>query len=65
MYFWLRWVLAAVRVLSPVAASGGHSLLRCTGFSLRRPLLLRSTGSRRTGFSSCGTRASVVVARGL
>ena len=28
-------------------------------------LLLRSTGSRRAGFSSCGTQASVVVARGL
>ena len=33
------------------------SLLRCTGFSLQWLLLLRSTGSRRPGFSSCGTRA--------
>ena len=33
--------------LSLVAASGGHSSLRCTGLSLSRPLLLRSTGSRR------------------
>ena len=32
---------------SLVAASGGYSSLRCTGFSLRRLLLLRSTGSRR------------------
>ena len=48
-----------------VAASGGYSLLRCAGFSLRGLLLLWSLGSRRTGFSSCGTRASVVVARGL
>ena len=41
---------------SPVAASGGHSSSRCAGLSLWRPLLLRSTGSRRAG--------SVVVAHG-
>ena len=35
----------------------GYSLLRCVGFSLRWLLLLQSTGCRRTGFSSCGTRA--------
>ena len=34
---------------SPVAASGGHSSSWCTGLSLLRPLLLRSTGSRRAG----------------
>ena len=33
--------------------------------AVRRLLLLRSSGSTRTGFSSCGTQASVVVARGL
>ena len=53
------------RGFSLVAESGGYSLLRCTGFSLRWLLLLQSTGARRTGFSSCGTRASVVVARRL
>ena len=37
-------------------ASGGHSSSRCAGLSLSRPLLLRSTGSRRAG--------SVVVAHG-
>ena len=42
--------------LSPVVASGGHSSSRCTGLSLSRPLLLRSTGSRRAG--------SVIVAHG-
>ena len=42
--------------LSPVVASGGHSSSRCTGLSLSRLLLLRSTGSRRTG--------SVIVAHG-
>ena len=43
--------------LSLVAASGGHSSSRCAGLSQSRPLLLRSTGSRRAG--------SVVVAHGL
>ena len=39
---------------SLIAASGGYSSLRCAGFSLRWLLLLQSTGSRHTGFSSCG-----------
>ena len=45
-----------MRGLSLVAVSGGHSSSRCAGLSLSWPLLLRSTGSRRTG--------SVVVAHG-
>ena len=36
--------------------------MRCTGFSLRWLLLLRSTASRRVGFSSCSAQASVVAA---
>ena len=56
IYFWLCWVLVSVRGLSPVAASGGHSSSRCAGLSPSRPLLLRSTGSRRAG--------SVVAAHG-
>ena len=55
-YFWLHWVFVAARGLSLVAGSGGYSFLRCTGFSLRWLLLLRSTGSRHMGFSSFGTR---------
>ena len=55
-YSWLRWVPASVRGLSLVAASGGHSSSRCAGLLSSRPLLLRSTGSRRAG--------SVVVAHG-
>ena len=39
------------------AVSGGYSSLRCAYFSLRWLLLLRSTGSRRAGFSSCGSQA--------
>ena len=54
--FWLCWVFVSVRGLSLVEASGGHSSSRCAGLSLSQPLLLRSTGSRRTG--------SVVVAHG-
>ena len=57
IYFWLRWVFVAARGLSLVAVRGGYSSLRCAGFSLRWLLLLR----RR----ALGTRASVVVARGL
>ena len=56
IYFWLCWVFVSVRGLSPVAASGGHSSSRCAGLSRSRPLLLRSTGSRRAG--------SVIVAHG-
>ena len=55
-FFWLCWVFVSMRGLSLVAASGGHSPLRCAGLSLSWPLLLRSTGSRRAG--------SVVVAHG-
>ena len=56
-YFWLRWVFVAAHGLSLVVASGGYSSLWCVAFSLRWLLLLRSTGSRRMGFSRCGTRA--------
>ena len=56
IYFCLCWVFFSVRGLSLVVASGGHSSSRCAGLSLSRPLLLRSTGSRRAG--------SVVVAHG-
>ena len=57
IYFWLCWVFVSARGLSLFAASGSHSSSRCTGLSLSRPLLLRSTGSRCAG--------SVVVAHGL
>ena len=57
IYFWLCWVFVAAHGLSLVAASGGYSSLWCAGFSLQWLLLLRSTGSRRAGFRSCGMRA--------
>ena len=57
IYFWLWcWVFVSVWGLSPVAASGSHSSSRCVGLSVSRPLLLRSTGSKRSG--------SAVVAHG-
>ena len=56
IYLWLCWVFVSVWGLSLVAASGGHSSSRCAGLPLSRPLLLRSTGSRRAG--------SVIVAHG-
>ena len=56
IYFWLCWVFVSVRGPPLVAASRGHSSSRCAGLSLSRPLLLRSTSSRRAG--------SVVVAHG-
>ena len=56
IYFWLRWVLVATCGLPLVVASGGYSSLWCAGFSSQWLLLLRSTGSRCAGFSSCGTQ---------
>ena len=49
IYLWLCWVFVSVRGPSLVVASGGHSSSRCAGLPLSRPLLLRSTGSRRAG----------------
>ena len=56
-FFCLHWVFIAACWHSLVVASGGYSSLWRTGFSLRWLLLLRSTGARHVGFSSCGTRA--------
>ena len=57
IYVWLHWVFIAACRLSPVVVSGGYSSLQCVGFSLRWLLLLRSTGSRHAGFSSCGLQS--------
>ena len=72
IYLWRCWVFVAAHGLSLVVVSRGYSSLQCTGFSLQWLFffLLWSTGSRCTGFSSCGSRApksasSVVVAHGL
>ena len=55
--FCLRRVFVAARPLSLVAVSGGYSSSRCVGVSWWGLLLLWSTGSRRVGFSSCGSQA--------
>ena len=65
IYLWLCWVFASVRGPSPVAASGGHSSSRCAGLSLSRPLLLRSTGSRRAGSATVAHGPSRSTARGI
>ena len=57
IYLWLHWVFVAALRLSLVVTSSDYSLLQCTGFSLWWLLLLRSTGSRCVGFSSCVTWA--------
>ena len=49
-----------LRGLSVVAASRVYSSLWCVGFSLQWLLLLWNTGSRRVGFSSCGTQAQLL-----
>ena len=63
IYFQLHWVFVAVHSFSLVVTCGDYSSLQCAGFSLWWLLLLQSTGSRRMGFSSCGTRAQLL--RGL
>ena len=60
IYFGLCWVFVAAHGLSLVAASWGYTSLQCAGFSLRWLLLLRSTGSRHAGFSSCSWRAQLL-----
>ena len=57
IYFWLHWVFIALHRLSLVAVSGGYSSLQCVCISLWLLLLLQSTGSRHTGFSSYSTWA--------
>ena len=54
-----------MRGLSLVVASGGHSSSRCAGLSLSRPLLLRSTGSRRAGSVIVAHRPSCSAACGI
>ena len=64
-YFWLCWVFVSVRGLSLVVASGGHSSSQRAGLSLSRPLLLRSTGSRRAGSAVVAHGPSCSAARGI
>ena len=63
--FLLCSVFVSVRGLSLIAASGGHSSSRCAGLSPSRPLLLRSTGSRRAGSAIVAHGPSRSVACGI
>ena len=54
-----------MRGLSLVAASGGHSSSRCAGLSPLRPILLWSTGFRRTGSAVVAHRPSRSTACGI
>ena len=65
IYLWLCWVFISVRGLSLAAASGGHSSSQCAGLSLSRPLLLRSTGSRRAGSANVAHGPSRSAACGI
>ena len=47
----------AVSLLLLGLFSSFHKLLWCSSFSLQWLFLLRSTGSRHTGFSSCNSQA--------
>ena len=56
--YWLRWAFVAAHGLSPVAARGGPLFVAARAASHCGGLfLLRDTGSRHAGFSSCGSRA--------
>ena len=67
MYVWLCWVFVSVRGPSLVAASGGHSSLRCrghsssqcAGLSLPRPLVAEHRLQTRR-LSNCGSRAELL-----
>ena len=56
-YFWLCWVFAAAHGLSSGCGERGLLFVVVHGLLMQWLLLLRSTGSRRIGFSSCGTWA--------
>ena len=60
LYFWLCWVFLAAHKLSQVVESGDYSLAAVHQLLIAVVLLLRSTGSRHTGFSSCGTQAQLL-----
>ena len=53
-FSFILWVFIAAHGLSLAVAKGSYSSLSRAGFSSQCFLLLQSTGSRHTGFSSCG-----------
>ena len=61
----LCWVFISVLGPSLVVASRGHSSPRCAGLTPPRPLVLQSTGSRRTGSAIVAHGPSCSTARGI
>ena len=57
LYFWLYWVFLAARGLPLVVASRGYSVVAEHGLLLAVTSLVAESGSRHTGFSSCGSLA--------
>ena len=53
-YFWLRWVFVAARGLFSGCGEQGLLFVAVRGLLIVVASLVGSTGSRRTGFSSCG-----------
>ena len=57
------WAVLGLRCLSLVVVRGCHSSLRCAGFSLRRLLVLWSSGSRVRGLQQLQLPGSITVVR--
>ena len=61
IYLWLCWVFASVRGPSPVAASGGHSSLRCARrASHYHGLSCCGAQAQTRRLSNCGSRAQLL-----
>ena len=56
IYFWVCLVFVAAWAFLQLWGAEATLQLQCTGFSLRWLLLLRSTGNRTCGFSSCNSQ---------
>ena len=68
LFIYLFMAVLGLRFCARAFSSGGkrgHSSSRCAGLSLSRPLLLRSTGSRRAGSAIVAHRPSCSVACGI
>ena len=62
LFGWLVGFAGPSLLLGPFSScrEWGYYLFQCTGFSLQWLLLLRSTGSRHVGFSSCNIQAQLL-----
>ena len=60
LIFWPCWVFIAALVFLQLRQVEAILQLQCAGFSSQWLLLLRSTGSRAWGFSSCGEWAQLL-----